>query len=223
MIIVCPTCSSKYSVQESAINGEKMVRCPLCGTTWQPESDIVQNASTEQAINTISRQINLPKDFSLVRRPKDLSTSRHWMFFFAVVFSTLTFLTLKTNYIHRIPVYIKFVANYIKHGSQKSQITLDNVSHYFIKRDDGVYLSITGDIINISPTSIPTPYLSVNLRTYGEEFANYGTPDMFINETWAIKLDIKNIASNQKVVFETEPKKIPLNNLMCTIKVGKNF
>ena len=46
---------------------------------------------------------------------------------------------------------------------------------------------------------------------------------MFLNETWAVKIDAKNIAKNQKVVFATEPRKVPMNDLMCTIKVGKNI
>ena len=84
MIIVCPTCSSKYSVQDKAIDGEKMVRCPLCGTTWQPEPEVEQEK--------VERK---PKDKQvsnrLVRPPKALSASRHWMLFISVSLATMTF------------------------------------------------------------------------------------------------------------------------------------
>lgn len=218
MIIVCPTCSSKYSVQDTAIDGEKMVRCPLCGTTWHPEPEI----DPKQTVIPQRSNKQNPNN-SLLRHPRAIAASRHWMMFSTVVLSTLTFLLLKTNYLHRIPSYIKYISHYIKLTPQKPKFALSNLSHYFTKKDDGLYLSITGDIKNLSSTSIPTPYLSVNLRTYGEEFANYETPDMFINETWAVKLDPKNIDRNQKVVFETEPRKVPMNDLMCTIKVGQNM
>ena len=70
---------------------------------------------------------------------------------------------------------------------------------------------------------MPTPYLSINLRTFGEEFANYENPEMFINETWAEKIDVSNLEPNKSIVFETAPKKIAMHDLMCTIKLGKNI
>lgn len=209
MIVTCPTCANKYSVEDHILDGGKMVRCSVCGTTWQQESE------TE-----LEKEIPVPPKSN----PKPEKSSKiQWMFFFVVALSTVIYMLLSTNYITGFPTNLQNAISSITGSKSNEQFELSDVSHYFIKKDDGLYLSVTGSIENVSQSALSVPYLSINLRTYGEEFANYENPDMFINETWAEKLDIKTMEAKKKIVFETEPRKIPIHDLMCTIKVGKNI
>jgi len=230
MVIVCPTCSSKFSVPDGALVEGKMVRCTVCQTTWQPEVDNHADDTevTENAVNNkdVEEKVDEPikeKPKKIVVKTKSRSILLHFAFFFTVATSVFTYLFLSTTYISGIPRYFDYMTKKISNNTSKDTFKLSNVSHNFIKRNDGLYLSITGVIENISKSLKPTPYLSINLRTYGEEFANYTSPETFINETWAEKIDAKSIAPRSNLVFETEPRKVSMNDLMCTIKVGKNI
>lgn len=211
MIVTCPTCANRYSIKDHVLGDGKMVRCSICGTTWQQEAEAETDVGTE--VETPVQPAPKPKKNSKMQ----------WMFFFVVAFSTIIYMLLSTNYIAGFPANLKNAISSITGSEPKEQFKLSDVSHYFIKRDDGLYLSVTGSIENVSQSTVSVPYLSINLRTYGEEFANYENPDMFINETWAEKLDIKTMEAKKKIVFETEPRKVPMHDLMCTIKVGKNI
>lgn len=215
MIIVCPTCSSKYSVPDSAIVDGKMVRCSVCETTWQATVED-NNQQAQQKPEPIQKPKNVKKQ---IRR----SSSIQPVFFVVIVISTLLYLFFFSDFLHRIPSYCKFITNTIIHKTAQNKLMLSNISHFFTKKNDGLYLTITGSVENISKTQMKTPYLSFNLRTHGEEFANYENPDNFVNETWAEKLNAEGLEPSQKIVFETAPRKIPVCDLLCTIKVGSNM
>lgn len=217
MIIVCPTCSSKYSVPDSSTVDGKMVRCSVCGTTWQATfDDSRQQSQQEKKSESLVQQQSVKK--KMMR-----SSSIQPMFFTVVLVSTFSYLFFATDFLHRIPSYYKFLSNSVTNRKMSNKISLSNISHFFTKRKDGIYLTITGCVENISNCQQKTPYLSFNLRTHGEDFANYENPENFVNETWAEKLNIEGMKPSQKVLFETAPRKIPISDLLCTIKVGTNM
>ena len=232
MVIVCPTCSSKFSVPDGALSEGKMVRCTVCQTTWQPEveqsmydlepiEDIVEEKKAEEPKKETPQKQAQKK--VVVKTGNQRSAVLHFAFFFTIASSVFTYLFLSTTYISRIPSYIDYVTKMVSKTSPKDQFKVSNLSHQLIRRNDGLYVSISGEIENISRSLMPMPYLSINLRTDGEEFANYAAPETFINETWAEKIDATSIPPKSKVVFETEPRKVFMNDLVCTIKVGKNI
>lgn len=216
MIIECPTCSSKFSVNDDAVNEGTMVRCSICLTTWHAEPPV--NDENDSKVDAKSEKQKKNKVFW-----RDTRESMHWVAFFIVTAFSGCFLFLSTSYIARIPDYIRYVKGQISHNRLQDQLKLFNVSHYFTKKDDGLYVTVTGSIKNISKKIVQTPYLSINLRTSGEEFANYENPEMFLNETWAEKIDVSKLEPNKSIVFETAPKKVAMHDLMCTIKLGKNI
>jgi predicted Zn finger-like uncharacterized protein len=192
MIVVCPTCFSKYSVQTDVIGREKLVRCAMCGTTWRQSSF---------------------DDSSDKRRP--VFNLMKWIFFWSVVFLTVFTLFFAKNAVIKIwPAVSDFYELVgIRSDSEKSLIIRD-MSNFFTEKNDVLYMGLKGELINVSDEVQILPCITISLRD--DENVK---KDFRYRKIWTHNFTYKKLLPNQKVVFETELQSIPRNNLICDIKL----
>ena len=151
MIVVCPNCSSKYSVHAEAIGEGKLVRCAVCGMTWQ------QQPMQEKK----SRDI-----FKIFKRT---------LFWFAV-FMTISIMCDTKTVSKYWPASVSFyrLIGLEKSVSQNS-IAIKNVSSFFVKRNGKLYMGIKGELNNVSDEVQMVPNLTISLRSDNPEESNFQT------------------------------------------------
>jgi predicted Zn finger-like uncharacterized protein len=190
MIVVCPTCSCRYSVQADAIGREKLVRCTMCGTTWQ------QSIGDELAARK-QRVLDLTK----------------WTFFWFVVFVTIFSLFFAKNAVVKIwPHASDFYELIGMQTDSKKAFVIKNISNFFVVKNDTLYMGLKGDLVNISDEVQILPSITISLRD--DENVK---KDSRYKKIWTHNLTYKKLLPNQKVVFETELQSVPYNNLICDI------
>jgi len=193
MIVVCPNCSCRYSVQADAIGKEKIVRCAMCGTTWQ-------QSANEKYLEKRERVSDLIK----------------WSFFGFVVFFTVFSLFFAKNFAIKIwpPVIDFYELVGIKNDSSKKVFVLQNISNFFIMKKDVLYMGLKGELVNISNEVRVLPRITVSLKD-DESTAK----DSKYKKIWTHNMTYKKLLPNQRVAFETEMQSVPYNNLICDIKL----
>ncbi|MDR2781085.1 MAG: zinc-ribbon domain-containing protein [Holosporaceae bacterium] len=190
MIVVCPTCSCKYSVQAEAIGKEKMVRCAMCGTTWQ------QSASCE--VDEKRQRV-----WCLIE----------WTFFWFIVFVTIFSLFFAKNAVAKIwPSSVVFYEAIGMQSSWKKTFALQNLSNFFVVRNNTLYMGLKGELINVSESVQTLPSITISLKD-----AEPVTKEFSCKKIWTHNLTYKKLLPNQKVVFETELQSVPYHNLICDI------
>ena len=145
MIVVCPSCSNKYSVQADAIGEGKLVRCAICGTTWQQDPIAV----------------NQRKDIS--------SLFKITLFWFAVFISLFSVFFAPKTVVRYWPASSTFYnAVGIDTGLNEKIFSIKNVSSFFVKRNKKLYMGIKGELTNISNEVQMVPSLIISLKNEGE-------------------------------------------------------
>ena len=196
MIVTCPTCSSRYSVQSDAIGEGKLVRCALCSTTWQ------QNA-IDESIDKKRRALNL------------INWTLFWFATFVFVFSL--FFT-KDAVIKIWPPAASFYEIIgLSSTDTKKVFAIKNVSNFFVQKNEKLYMGLRGELINISDKVQPIPSLVISLRDDDSTVEKEGRPPY--KKIWSHDLAYNKLLPNQKVIFETELQGVPYDNLICDIKL----
>ncbi|MDR1334321.1 MAG: zinc-ribbon domain-containing protein [Holosporaceae bacterium] len=192
MIVVCPACSCKYSVQAEAIGREKLVRCAMCGTTWQ------QSSAAYGEVDGCQHDVwNLTK----------------WGFFWFTVFVMIFSLFFARNAVAKIwPSSIVFYEALGMQSSPRKAFVIQNLSNFFVVKNDMLYMGLKGELINISDSVQILPSITISLKS-DENMKQ----DSSYKKVWTHNLTYKKLLPNQRVVFETELQNVPYNNLICDI------
>lgn len=190
MIVVCPNCSSKYSVHADAIGEGKLVRCAVCGVTWQQQP--VQDKKSRNILSLFNTVL-----------------------FWFVVFITLVSILFAPKPISRYwPAIVSFHRLIgLDKSSNRNVVTVKNVSSFFVKRNGKLYMGIKGELDNISNEVQMVPNLTISLRSDNSEESDFKT-------SWTHELIYKKLLPSEKIIFETDLKSVPYANLICDIKLN---
>lgn len=193
MIVVCPTCHSKYSVQSESIGVGKLVRCAICSTVWQ------QDAADE----TVAQKQHV---MHLVK----------WTFFWFVIIVSLFSLFFARNAMIKLwqptAVFYDFLG--INPINQTKTFSIQNVSNFLIQKGDKLYMGLRGELVNISDSVQIPPCLTISLRD--DDSVKKGVP---YKKSWTHEITNNKLLPNQKVIFETEIQRVPYNDLFCDIRL----
>lgn len=190
MIVVCPNCSRKYSVQSDAIGNGKLVRCAICGTVWQQAP---VSANKENGI---------------------LSMLKISMFWFTVFITLFSIAFAPRTVMKFWPASISFYeAVGMDVGWSKKVFSVKNVSSFFVKKGGSLYMGIKGELDNTSDEVQMVPSLEICLKKDSLSKPKFET-------VWTHKLTYKKLLPNQKVIFETDLKKVPYTNLVCEVRLN---
>ncbi len=196
MIVTCPTCSCRYSVQPDALGEGKLVRCAMCSTTWQ------QNV-VDESLEKKRRAWNL------------INWTLFWFVAFVFVFSLIF---AKEAMIKIWPASASFYeAVGMNPLDTKKMFALRNISNFFVQKNQKLYMGLRGELANVSDKVQPIPSLVISLRDDDSVLQEKGKG--LYRRVWTHDLAYKKLLPNQKVVFETELQRVPLNNLVCDIKL----
>lgn len=200
MIVTCPTCLRKYEVSSSVIGDSRMVRCVVCGTTWQQDSVLSPNSKS-----------------------KSKSYGSVWKYLLSMAFFGLaySYMYFYTPYIINIP---KYYACMIKPDNcSKCSFGVKKISHFFVKKDDGNYVKIEGEIENLSDVPLNNLKLVFNLKTFPNDKIEECLSDseIFFNETWVENIKPESVTPSGNIAFSSVLKKVPMHDVLCTIKLGR--
>jgi predicted Zn finger-like uncharacterized protein len=192
MIIVCPSCSSRYSVQPDIVGGGKLVRCAICGMTWKH----VAEASTEERRHS----------FRLIK----------WTLFWFTVFVMAFSLFFVKNAVMKIwPAATDFYEIVgMDSGSVNKSFIIQNVSNFFVRKDGKLYMGLRGELTNTSNEINELTSIVISLK---DETSEKTKP---FEKNWTHDLICKKFLPNQKIAFETELQEVPYNNLICDIRLN---
>ncbi len=190
MIVVCPSCSSKYSVPADAIGAGKLVRCAVCGMTWQQCP--VENKKSDEVSGL-------------------LKSTFYWFTVFITLFSILFAPKTVSKYWPASASFYKLIG--IDKSMNQNAFSIKNVSNFFVKRNGRLYMGIKGELGNISNEVQMVPKLIINLKNDDSLNPEFQT-------SWTHELTYKKLLPNQKIIFETDLKNVPYTNLICDIKLN---
>lgn len=195
MIVICPACHSKYSVQSEAIGESKLVRCAVCNTTWH-----------QYATDT--------SDYEKKRVTKLIQ----WTFFWFVVFISFFSLFFAKNAIIKIwqPAIVFYHALGLDSDNQKKPLVIQNISNFFVQKKGKLYMGLRGELVNTSDEVKIVPSLIITLK---DDTSTNTTNRPAYKKIWTHDMMYKKLLSNQKIVFETELQSVPYNNLICDIRL----
>ncbi len=196
MIITCPTCLRKYEVDQKSIGDGRMVRCIICGTTWQQELGHI--------VRKERRTFKLPY---------------HWLFSIMFFIATYFFACEYTPVCSNIGKYQRLILSMINPGIKN--IEIKNIAHKFVLKDDGVYVSLSGDIVIDKYHKKNNPKLMFNLKPYFPQKydISHNDRDVLFNETWEEKVNFNDV-DESIINFQTVFKKIPKHDIICTIDIN---
>jgi predicted Zn finger-like uncharacterized protein len=141
MIVVCPNCSSKYSVPADAIGVGKLVRCAVCGTTWQ-QTPVKEKKSDEV--------------MALCK------STLYWFTVFITLFSLFISPQTVSKYWPASASFYKLIG--FGDSIDKKAFSIKNVSSFFVKRNGRLYMGIKGELSNISNEVQMVPKLVIGLK-----------------------------------------------------------
>lgn len=194
MIVTCPSCQNKYSVQAAAIGDGKLVRCVICGATW--------------------RQMAIPEVKS---RKNQIRETIKWTFFWSVVFCTLFFLFFAKS--TAIKIWPPMAGFYETVGmlptTRANALKISNISNFLLKKDGKLMIGLKGELLNLSNEVQILPSITISLRNDDRQNNKNAT----FKKIWTHDMQYRKILPNQKVFFETEPQSVPCGNLICDIKL----
>lgn len=138
MIVTCPSCARKYSVQDDVIENEKLVRCVMCCTTWQ-----------------------LDKAHCAARKSKRL-----YIFLFTFLFSVGSYLTyenfnaiLQTEYFTNLLLQLG-----VKIEKTKIPLEINNINTTFLNKNNKFFMKISGEIFNNANYVVDSPKVQVSVE-----------------------------------------------------------
>lgn len=141
MIVVCPNCSSKYSVPADAIGVGKLVRCAVCGTTWQ-QTPVKEKKSDEV--------------MALCK------STLYWFTVFITLFSLFISPQTVSKYWPASASFYKLIG--FGDSINQKAFLIKNVSSFFVKRNGRLYMGIKGELSNISDEVQMVPKLMISLK-----------------------------------------------------------
>jgi predicted Zn finger-like uncharacterized protein len=193
MIVACPSCHSRYSVQYEAIGKGKLVRCALCGTTWQQEPVSDEEHGVRHSIK--------------------------WILFWLFVFGSIFSLFFAKDFVIKIwPPATELYAIFCEKPNNRSCFAMKNISNFFVMRDSKLYMGLKGELLNTSNDIQYLPSITISLKE-DSDAASQKNGSLYA-KVWVHTLKYKKLLPNQKITFETELQNIPYNNLICDIKLN---
>ena len=194
MIVTCPMCHSRYSVQPDAIGSGKFVRCAMCGATWQ-------QSPIDEAEEKKRRVMDLIK----------------WTCFWFVVFISVFSLFFAKDAVVKIwPASSSFYnAIGMASNNDSKAFVVQKISNFFVCRNGKLYMGLRGEVLNVSNEVYPLAGITISLRD--DETVKKTTP---YKRVWVHELSYKKILPNQRITFETELQHVPYNNLVCDIELN---
>lgn len=193
MIITCPVCFSRYSVQQESLQNGKLVRCAVCGSTWQQ-----QPVSSDEPKRNVRFIIK-------------------WVCFWSSVFVSLFLLFFAKNSLIHIWPSISGFYKLIGLGAElnKNSFLLKNISNFFVSKNGKLHMGLRGEIMNISDEVKELPSITITLR---DDLTTVSNPSPY-KKVWVHELIKKRFLPNQKIFFETELQEVSNNNLICDVKL----
>ena len=190
MIVICPNCSSKYSVPADVIGVGKLVRCAVCGTTWQQSS------------------VNKQKSDNI---PELIKSTFYWSVVFITIFSILFAPKTVSKYWPASASFYRMIG--LDKSLNRNAFSIKNVSNFFVNRNGQLYMGIKGELSNVSDEVQMVPKLVIKLKGDNSKNPKFET-------SWTHELTYKKLLPNQKIIFETDLKSVPRTNLVCDIKLN---
>ena len=141
MIVVCPSCSSKYSVPADAIGVGKLVRCAVCGTTWQQIP--VKEKKSDEVVALCKATL-------------------YWFTVFITLFSFFISPQTVSKYWPASASFYKLIG--FGDSIDKKAFSIKNVSSFFVKKNGRLYMGIKGELSNISNEVQMVPKLVIGLK-----------------------------------------------------------
>ncbi|GHU11781.1 hypothetical protein FACS189449_03960 [Alphaproteobacteria bacterium] len=196
MIVVCPSCRSKYSVQPEAIGESKMVRCALCSTMWR-QTAISESIDKKDHVQHIIK----------------------WAFFWFSVLAFVFSLFFTRNVVLKVwpqsACFYDFIG--VKLPDTKKTFIIKNMGTQFKRRDGKLYMRLSGELINCSSDVQIMPSLIITLKNEDSQ-SNEASKEPY-KKVWTHDLMYNKLLPDQNVAFETEEQSVPCSNLMCDIKL----
>lgn len=194
MIVTCPMCRCRYSVQPDAIGDGKFVRCAMCGSTWQQS----------------------PVDEAEEKKQRVLDLIKWTCFWFVVFISVFSLLFARDAVIKLWPASASFYNAVGLHASDNNKaFVVQQISNFFVCKKGKLYMGLRGEIVNISNDVHPLSGITISLKD--DETDQKGAP---YKRVWTHDLSCKKILPNQRIAFETEVQNVPYNNLVCDIELN---
>ena len=193
MIVTCPMCHSKYSVQIEAIGNGKFVRCAMCGATWQQS----------------------PTNEMCERKHRVLGLINWTCFWFAVFISVFSLFFAKDAVLKIWPSSASFYEAVGMIPADKKAFVIQKVSNFFVRKDGKLYMGLRGEIVNVSDEVQPLAGITISLKSDEKTPGNAE-----YKKIWTHDLAYKKFLPNQKVMFETELQSVPYSNLICNIELN---
>lgn len=190
MIVICPNCSSKYSVPADAIGVGKLVRCAMCGTTWQQTPIKKKNSGDIHKL---------------------VESTFYWFVVFITLFSILFAPKTVSKYWPASTSFYKIIG--LDKSLSKDAFSIKNVSNFFVNRNGQLYMGIKGKLCNVSNEVQMVPKLVIKLRGNNSRNSKF-------EASWTHELTYKKLLPNQEIIFETDLKSVPRTNLVCDIKLN---
>jgi hypothetical protein len=179
-------------VQVDAIGRGKLVRCAMCGATWE------QSAFDELAVKK-QRALDLVK----------------WTFFWFAVFVTIFSFLFARNAVVKVWPHMADLYELMGVKNEtKGAFAIQNMSNFFVAKNDTLYMGLKGELVNTSNEVQTIPSIAIFLRDE-ENVENHSR----YKKMWTHNLTYKKLLPNQKIVFETELQSVPRSNLICDIKL----
>lgn len=194
MIVMCPSCHNKYSVQADAIGDGKLVRCVICGKIWKQEA---------------------ARKFSSGAFRIDEAVK--WTFFLSIVLISLFLLIFAKSAVVKIwPPASSFYELFKREANAKKKVfQMGNISNFFVQKDGKLYIGLKGELTNTSNEVQILPSITISLK----DDDNSPQKVVRFKKIWTHDMVYRKILPNQKVTFETELQSIPCRNLVCDLKL----
>lgn len=210
MIITCPSCSRKYSVDDVKVGNGKKVRCTVCGTVWFYKPETIQDLSTPISASGMSSRIHLGDMADNANASEDSSLLKKifWIFvnlgvIAGLAFSSFYFRDYIVTYIPQTKLLYELAG--IKCNSINNGIEIVNTSHVF---ENGV-LVINGEIKNLANADVNVSPIIIKI-----------IPDNNSAQSIVFEHSINQhtIPANASVKFSTPPQRIDFKEFSVQVR-----
>lgn len=209
MIITCPSCSRKYSVDDVKVGNGKKVRCTVCGTVWFYKPETIQDLSTPISASGMSSRIHLG-DIAENAHSEDNSLLKKifWIFINLITiaglaFSSFYFRDYIVTYIPQTRLLYELAG--IKCNLVNNALEIVNTSNVF---ENGV-LVINGEIKNIKDVDVNVSPIVIKIIPEN----NKGQSIVFEHS-----INKPNIPANTSIKFSTPPQRIDYKEFSVELK-----
>lgn len=229
MILVCPSCDTRYFAEDSSIGKEgRRVRCATCGHAWHaklqeegetaaaPDDTGLTREQVERLRQTAQANSKAragphaefrAREHAKRKRAKGQAISIAWISTGVIFLAAIGGAVLFRNEVAQAFPKVASLYRVVGLDVNRYGVTLENV---VAKRSfDGTtpVLTVTGAAVNVSDEARPTPALRVTLKDEaGKEV-----------QTWTDKLAVPHLAPGERTEFTSRFEAPPVETYRLTV------